>query len=185
MRPLFLDRGTASGGEAHFASAVRFLRCGAHAATLFGASWLIAIAGLADAQSSTQRVNSEATLAGLSDHAQLKQDEVRLWAVLAKDPGDAGALAGMAWIRSRQGNYLAAISFLEHAKLRRPHDSSLDAALRLDRYGFFMGEAVSALAKGDIATAHSRYGSALQIFPRDGAAYRGFQNTRGKPLATR
>ena len=145
-------------------------------ANLFGAILLLIGGVIASAQSSSkQRPNH------IVSAPQLKQDEARLWALLAKDPNDAGALSGMAWIRSRQGNYLAAISFLERVNLRRPNDPSVTAALRLDRYRFFMSEAKTALATGDVATARLRYGSALEIFPQDVMAYRGLRTAGGMP----
>ena len=186
MTPVSLvDRNNESQCEDRVPSTTNYVCCFTRAAALFGVSWLLAAGGLAPAQSSSQRVESPAASAESRYGAQLKQDEDRFWVLLAKDPGDVGALAGMAWIRSRQGNYLAAIGFLEHARLRHPRDSSLDAALRLDRYRFFMAEAKTALARGDVATAHSRYRSALQIFPGDHAAYEGLQDTRAKSLAPR
>jgi tetratricopeptide (TPR) repeat protein len=103
---------------------------------------------------------------------QINDDETRLTAILAKHPEDVGALAGMAWVRSQQGNFPAAISFLEHARSERPNDGPIAAALELDRFRFYMSEARLSLASDDPATAEKRYRSALQIRPdsREAAA---------------
>ena len=109
---------------------------------------------------------------------RLKQLEKRLMAILDKSPNDPGALSGMGWVRSQQGNFLGAISFLEHAKLKRPNDRSLSGALELDRFRFFMSEARLSLVSGNPTSAEKLYLSALQIRPDSSEAYTRLQQAR-------
>ena len=95
--------------------------------------------------------------------------------ILARNPGNAGALSGMAWIRSQQGNFSGAISFLEQAKLKRPMDHALSLALDLDRFRFFMSEARYSLASNDPAGAQKRYRAALSIRPNNREAAAGLR----------
>jgi tetratricopeptide (TPR) repeat protein len=105
--------------------------------------------------------------------------------ILAREPGNAGALAGMGWIRSRQGNFLAAISFLEQARLKRPNDHTLAVALDLDRFRFLISEARFALASNDLVAAQKRYLEALHISPNNREAYAGLNATRIRISAAR
>ena len=95
--------------------------------------------------------------------------------ILARDPGNAGALAGMGWIRSQQGNFPGAISFLEQARLKRPKDHALAVALDLDRFRFFMSEARYSLASNDLIGAQKRYRAALEIRPNNREAVAGLR----------
>jgi Flp pilus assembly protein TadD len=97
------------------------------------------------------------------DPARIKADEHRLLAILSVHPEDPGALAGMGWVRSRQHNFPAAISYLEHAKRQRPNDSRLAYALDSARYRLLVQQGDECLKSGDFATAQARYGTALQI----------------------
>jgi hypothetical protein len=111
------------------------------------------------------------------DTTKLKQDETRLLAILVRDPDNVGALAGMAWVRSRQKNYLAAISYLEPATQKHPDDKALSVALDLDRYRFIEGEADYALSSGDLASARKFYTLAIQIRPYCREASTGLRST--------
>lgn len=103
--------------------------------------------------------------------------------ILAKDPGNAGALAGMGWIRSQQGNFLAAISFLEPARRKRPNDHQLAVALDLDRFRFLMSEAQYSLASNDLIAARKSYLAALDIRPNSREASAGLKATLIKASA--
>jgi hypothetical protein len=111
---------------------------------------------------------------------RLRLDEARLLGILAREPGNAGALAGMAWIRSQQGNFLAAISFLEQARLKRPNDHALAVALDLDRFRFLISEARYSLASNDLVAAKKRYSEALKIRPNNHEASAGLNVTQIK-----
>ena len=95
--------------------------------------------------------------------------------ILTRDPGNAGALSGMAWIRSQQGNFSGAISFLEQARLKRPMDHALSVALDLDRFRFFMSEARYSLASNDPGGAQKRFRAALNIRPNNREAAAGLR----------
>ena len=105
---------------------------------------------------------------------KIKQDEARLLGVLSDDPENAGALAGMGWVRSRQGNYLGAISYLEKARQKRPNDHALTVALDLARFRMTMKEARISLSAGDLKAAEKYYLLALQIRPHNSEALAGF-----------
>ena len=97
--------------------------------------------------------------------------------ILAREPGNAGALAGMGWIRSQQGNFLGAISFLEQARLKRPNDHTLAVALDLDRFRFLISEAQYSLASNDPVAAQKRYLAAMDIRPNNREASAGLKAT--------
>ena len=103
--------------------------------------------------------------------------------ILAREPGHAGALAGMGWIRSQQGNFLAAISFLEQARLKRPNDHTLAVALDLDRFRFLMSEARYSLSSNDLIAAEKRYLAALDIRPNNREASAGLNAARFRASA--
>lgn len=105
--------------------------------------------------------------------ARLRNDEARLMAILVTQPDNAGALAGMGWIRSQEGNFLAALSFLEQARLQRPNDPALSVAIDLDRVRFFLSEAQYSVSTNDFKTAKQRYMAALEIRPNSHAASAG------------
>lgn len=109
----------------------------------------------------------------VADPAKIKQDEARLLALLAKNPDDPGALAGMAWVRSRQKNYTAAISYLEHAKQKRPNDAGLNVALNEARFHVLLTEAQSSAASNDPQSAQKFFSQALQIHPHSREALDG------------
>ena len=97
--------------------------------------------------------------------------------ILASEPENAGALAGMGWIRSQQGNFLAAISFLEPARRKRPNDHKLAMALDLDRFRFLLSEARYSLAHKDLIGAQKCYRTALEIRPTSHEASAGLKAT--------
>jgi tetratricopeptide (TPR) repeat protein len=131
------------------------------------------VSGQAPAQSPQN--SGRPQLVGKLKENQINSDEARLTAIIAKHPEDVGALSGMGWVRSQQGNFLAAISFLEQALSKRPNDRAIAAALDLDRFRFYMSEARLSLASDDPATAEKRYRSALQIRPDSREALAGLK----------
>jgi tetratricopeptide (TPR) repeat protein len=109
--------------------------------------------------------------------AQLKKDEARLLAILSGDPENAGALAGMGWVRSRQRNYPGAVSFLERARQYRPNDHALAVALDLARFKVMLAEAGHSLESGDLDSARRYYNLALEIQPHNAEASAGLLDT--------
>ncbi|MDP9049127.1 MAG: hypothetical protein M3O31_00165 [Acidobacteriota bacterium] len=110
------------------------------------------------------------------NESQVKKDETRLLRILARDPDNVGALAGMAWVRSRQKNYLAAISYLERAKRKSPGDLALSRALDLDRFRVIIAEADHALSSNELTSAAKLYALAIQIRPSSRDASMGLQS---------
>ena len=108
-----------------------------------------------------------------ADPARIKQDEARLLAILAKDPEHPGALAGMGWVRSRQKNYTAAVSYLERALRQHPHDPHLSVALDEARFHVLLAEAQQSLASDQLDLAQKFYSGALGIHPRSHEALEG------------
>jgi len=97
-------------------------------------------------------------------------------AVLATQPNDAGALAGMGQVRILQGNYLGAVSFLEQAKQASPNDPTIAAALDGARYHFLMSEGHDAQSAKDAVDAEKRYREALELRPADSDAVNALVN---------
>jgi thioredoxin-like negative regulator of GroEL len=97
-------------------------------------------------------------------------------AVLAAQPNDASALAGMGQARILQGNYLGAVSFLERAKQASPNDAAIGAALDGARFQFLMNEGKGALTAKDSGDAEKRYREALELQPGARQAVNGLVN---------
>jgi len=70
----------------------------------------------------------------------IEEAETRFNAILASDPSDSRALAGMGYVRMQQGNFSGAISFLEQARLSNASDQALATALDTARFWFLTGE---------------------------------------------
>ena len=98
-------------------------------------------------------------------------------AILAKEPSNPGALAGMGYVRMQQGNFLGAVSFLEQATQLVPNDKSFSAALDAARFSFILGEGRTALTANDLATAEKRYRAALALRPDSPEAMAGLGST--------
>jgi tetratricopeptide (TPR) repeat protein len=120
---------------------------------------------------------------------RIDEAEVGFKAILARDPGNPSALAGMGYVRMQQANFLGAISYLEQAKLDTPSDKALSAALDTSRFWFIMGEGQNAVSANDLTTAEKRYHSALELRPDSPEALEGLGGTllkaqQPKPAAT-
>jgi tetratricopeptide (TPR) repeat protein len=96
---------------------------------------------------------------------QVDEAATAFQAVLAAQPKDASALAGMGQVRMLQGNYLGAVSFLEQAKQASPNDAAIGAALDGARFQFLMGEGKDAQTAKDLTDAEKRYREALGLRP--------------------
>ena len=96
---------------------------------------------------------------------RIDEAEKGFTAILAKEPGNPGALAGMGYVRMQQGNYLGAVSFLEQATQINPNDKVVAAALDAARFSFILGEGQNALSANDLPTAEKRYRAALALRP--------------------
>jgi tetratricopeptide (TPR) repeat protein len=119
----------------------------------------------------------EATAFRALNAQHLDEAETRFKAILAVQPANPRALAGMGYVRMQQGNFTGAISFLEQAKLLSPNDGNINAALDTSRFWFVMGEGRAALENDDLASAEKRYRAALALRPGSADATAGLAGT--------
>ncbi len=132
------------------------------------------------------RPAAETAAYGALNARHIEQAEVLFKAILARQPNDAGALAGMGYIRMEQGNFLGAISFLEQAIQGDSDDKGLAEALETARFWFLMGEGQTALNENDLIQAEKQYRAALELRPSSADALDGLADTLMKaeqPLA--
>ena len=106
--------------------------------------------------------------------------ESRFKAILAAEPQNPKALAGMGYVRMQQGNFPGAIGFLEQARQLTPNDKGLASALDTARFWFVMGEGQRALNDSDLTTAEKRYQAALDLRPNSAEALEGLGGTFAK-----
>lgn len=108
---------------------------------------------------------------------RLDEAEARFKTILAKNPNDAQALAGMGYVRMNQSNFGGAISFLEQAKQEGSRDAGVDKGLATSRFWYTMGEGSIALNENDLAAAEKNYRQALQMRPGSPEAMEGLAGT--------
>ena len=112
--------------------------------------------------------------------------DTRFTALLAKNPHDSRALAGLGYVRMNQQNFGGAISFLEQAKQDGASDAALDRNLATSRFYYVLSEGSIALNENDLTTAEAKYGQALQMRPDSPEAVQGIGGTllkAGQPQA--
>ena len=109
----------------------------------------------ANADTSVARIRAAAETAAYQalNASRMEEAEKRFKAILATDPGDSQALAGMGYVRMQQGNFMGAISFLEQARRNNSADKGLAEALETSRFWFIMSEGQQALSDNDLTTA--------------------------------
>jgi cellulose synthase operon protein C len=107
----------------------------------------------------------------------LPEAELRFKAILASDPENAQALAGMGYIRMQQSNFGGAISFLEQAKANGARDTGLDTALESAHFYMIMSQGSTALNENDLTTAEQQYRAALVMRPTSAEALEGLGGT--------
>ncbi|HEY5054950.1 MAG TPA: tetratricopeptide repeat protein [Acidobacteriaceae bacterium] len=110
-------------------------------------------------------LNADAAAYAKLNAGQVDEAAAAFQAILATDPKDAGALAGMGQARILQGNYLGAVSFLEQAKQASPNDAAIATALDGARFHFLMSEGKDAQTAKDAVDAEKRYREALELRP--------------------
>ena len=103
--------------------------------------------------------------------------EQRFNAMLAVNPADPKALAGIGYIRMNQANFAGAISYLSQAQQNGAHDAGLEKALRDARFYYTMREATGALNEDDLGTAVQEFEQAVQMRPTDATALQGLGGT--------
>lgn len=97
--------------------------------------------------------------------------------VLQRTPKNWQALAGLGYVRLRQGNYPGAISFLEQAKAYGGEGAALEKALQEARYRATMQMAVMALSRNDFPGAQQAFVVALEERPGAPEALQGLGGT--------
>ncbi len=106
-----------------------------------------------------------------SNHLDLA--ERRFAALLQKEPNNGRVLAGMGFLRMRQQNFGAAISYLNQAEADGYRASIVQKALENSRFWYTMGEATQALNSNQFALAQTKYREALTMNPRSPDALNG------------
>lgn len=108
---------------------------------------------------------------------RLPEAEQRFRAILATNPENSRALAGMGYIRMGQSNFDGALSFLEQVKQRGYREPGLDAALATSHFWSTLGQASTALANNDLFKAEQQFQAALALRPNSPEALEGLGGT--------
>ncbi len=130
----------------------------------------------ADTVNATRSAADRAAYRSLNDK-RLTESEERFKVILAENPDDPNALAGMGYIRMQQANFGGAISFLVQAKQDGSRDPGVDPALNTSRFWYTMGEGAIALNENDLAAAERNYHAALTMRPGSPEALEGLGGT--------
>lgn len=123
-----------------------------------------------------RNAEERAAYAALNAH-HIDDAEARFKALLAKNPQNRQALAGMGYIRMQQSNFGGAISYLEQAQQGGLKDPAVEKALTDSRFYYTMQTATAALNQNDLKTAQSQFQSALTMRPNDPTALEGLGGT--------
>jgi tetratricopeptide (TPR) repeat protein len=132
---------------------------------------------IADAETSRARDAQELAAYNALNAKNLPEAELRFKAILADDPENARALAGLGYVRMQQSNFGGAISFLEQAKQNGARDTGLDTALESARFYSVMSQGSTALNENDLTTAEQQYRAALALRPSSAEALEGLGGT--------
>jgi tetratricopeptide (TPR) repeat protein len=108
---------------------------------------------------------------------RLDDAELRFKAILANNPQNPRALAGMGYVRMQQSNFGSAISFLEQAKQYGSRDAGVDTALETARFYSTLSDATTALNENDLTTAEQQFQAALAMRPSSPEALEGLGGT--------
>jgi cellulose synthase operon protein C len=119
----------------------------------------------AEQDAARQRTATEAAAYSALNAKNLPVAEERFKAILANDPENASALAGMGYVRMNQQNFGGAISFLTQAKQNGSKDPGVDKAIATSRFYYTLSEGAVALNENDLTTAEQQYRNALQQRP--------------------
>lgn len=124
----------------------------------------------------TRNAEEKAAYASLNGH-RTSEAEDRFKALLAANPQNRQALAGMGYVRMQQSNFGGAISYLEQAQQGGLKDPSVEKALSDSRFYYTMQTATAALNQNDLKTAQAQFQSALNMRPNDPTALEGLGGT--------
>ncbi|WP_446742163.1 cellulose synthase subunit BcsC-related outer membrane protein [Silvibacterium acidisoli] len=110
--------------------------------------------------------------AGRVDEAQS-----RFLAIEEKNPDNPRALAGMGFVRMKQGNFADAIGYLEQAQQHGANDKAVSDALNTSHFWFSVQQGTTALNDNRLDEAANKYQSALQMRPDAPEALEGLAGT--------
>ncbi len=108
---------------------------------------------------------------------RFSEADKRFQALLARDPQNARALAGLGYVRMNQQNFTGAISFLEQAKQNGARDPGLERNLQTALYYQVLSEGGVALNENDLSSAEQKYRQALQMRVSSTEALQGLGGT--------
>ena len=132
---------------------------------------------LAEASAARSRSQEEQAAYASLNAKRLDEADTRFKAILAKEPDNPRALAGLGYVRMQQGSFGGAISFLEQAKQYGARDTGLDSALETSRFYSTMADGQVALNENDLTTAEQKYQDALALRPNSSEALEGLGGT--------
>jgi cellulose synthase operon protein C len=123
-------------------------------------------------------VNTQLTAAYRAlNEKRIPEAEQRFKEILANEPGDLRALAGIGYVRMQQSNFGGAISFFEQAQHDSAHDPAIESALSSARFYYTMSLGAMALNGNDLTTAEKQYQAALAMRPASPEALEGLGGT--------
>ena len=131
----------------------------------------------AEAAANRERDAQELAAYHALNEKNLPEAEMQFKDILAADPQDARALAGLGYVRMQQSNFGGAISFLEQAKQDGARDAGLDSALESARFYSVMSQGSTALNEDDLTMAEQQYRAALALRPSSPEALEGLGGT--------
>ena len=101
-----------------------------------------------------------------TEHAKhLDEAEQMFKAIIAENPKDPGALAGMGYIRMQQTKFGGALTFLFAARENGSKDPGLPGAIEQSTFWNMMAEGAAALNENDLPAAEKQYRAALGMRP--------------------
>jgi len=131
----------------------------------------------AAAEQAAQRGAAEkAAYVSLNAH-HLEDAEARFKAILAQQPQDWQALAGLGYIRMSQTNFGGAVSFFEQAKADGAKDAAMEKSLADSRFYYTMQQATASLNNNDLVSAQQQFNAAVRMRPGDATALEGLGGT--------
>jgi len=135
---------------------------------------------LQQAESTLARMNSgiartpeeQAAFAALNSN-RIDEAEKRFAALIDQDPTNGRVIAGMGFLRMKQQNFGAAISFLSQAEAEGYKEKAVEDALANSRFWYTMGEATQAFDNNQFDLARMKYTDALAMNPKSPDALKG------------
>ncbi|MGD1106009.1 MAG: cellulose synthase subunit BcsC-related outer membrane protein [Terracidiphilus sp.] len=130
-------------------------------------------ARLAQMNSGIARTPAERAAFAALNARRLDEANQRFTDLLAKDPTNGRAAAGMGFLRMRQQDFAAAITFFTQAEQNGYKAKIVQDALATSRFWLTMGEATQAFSQNQFDVADAKYRAALAMNPRSVEALNG------------